>query len=107
MSLRGPLLDLDDRSGAATGAQPARSVQWAALARVRRGAVAADAQRAAPREAVYQQTQRWVKAGVFEAIVHDRRVLLRLAEGRKAQPAAAIFDSRTPPSTPESGARAG
>jgi transposase len=56
---------------------------------------------------VYQQTQRWIKAGVFEAIVHDLRALLRLAKGRKEQPSAAIFDSRTLQSTPESGERAG
>jgi transposase len=60
-----------------------------------------------PWEAVYQQTQRWLNAGVFEAIVHDLRVVLRLAEGRKGQPSAAIFDSRTRQSTPESGPRAG
>lgn len=60
-----------------------------------------------PWEAVYQQTQRWLKAGVFEAIVHDLRVVLRLAEGREGQPSAAIFDSRTLQSTPESGPRAG
>lgn len=56
---------------------------------------------------VYQQAQRWLAAGSFEAIVHDLRVMLRLAEGRAAQPSAAIFDSRTMQSTPESGARAG
>ncbi len=33
--------------------------------------------------------------------------LLRLAQGRNEQPSAAIFDSRTLQSTPESGARAG
>ena len=59
-----------------------------------------------PWEAVYQQTQRWLKAGVFEAMVHDLRVLLRLAEGRNEQPSAAIFDSRTLQSSPESGDRA-
>ena len=32
-----------------------------------------------PCETVYQQTQRWLNVGVFEAIVHDLRVLLRLA----------------------------
>jgi len=58
-------------------------------------------------EAVYQQTQRWINAGSFEAIVHDLRALLRLAQGRNAQPSAAIFDARTMQSTPESGARAG
>jgi transposase len=56
---------------------------------------------------VYQQTQRWIKAGVFEAMVHDLRTLLRLAQGRKAQPSAVILDSRTLQSTPESGGRAG
>ena len=56
---------------------------------------------------VYQQTQRWLKAGVFEAMVHDLRVLLRVGAGRKAEPSAAIFDSRTLQSSPESGQRAG
>ena len=56
---------------------------------------------------VYQQTQRWLKAGVFEAIVHDLRVLLRLGEGRSGEPSAVILDSRTLQSSPESGARAG
>jgi transposase len=60
-----------------------------------------------PWEAVYQQTQRWLNAGVFATIVHDLRALLRVAAGRKAQPTAAIFDSRTIQSTPESGGRAG
>lgn len=55
----------------------------------------------------YQQTQRWIKAGVFEAMVHDLRVLLRVAAGRNEQPTAAIFDGRTLQSTPESGERAG
>lgn len=60
-----------------------------------------------PWPVVYQQTQRWLRAGVFAAIVHDLRRLLRLAAGRDAEPSAAIFDGRTMPSTPESGARAG
>lgn len=60
-----------------------------------------------PWTAVYQQTQRWFNAGVFEAIVDDLRVLLRLASGRNPQPSALIFDSRTLQSTPESGERAG
>jgi transposase len=59
-----------------------------------------------PWHTVYQQTQRWLKAGVFEAMVADLRLLLRLAAGRKAQPSAAIFDSRTLQSSPESGERA-
>lgn len=59
-----------------------------------------------PWEAVYQQSQRWIKAGVFEAMVHDLREVLRIAAGKGAKPSAAIFDSRTLQSTPESGARA-
>ena len=60
-----------------------------------------------PWTAVYQQTQRWVKAGVFEALVHDLCTVLRVAQGRKARPTAAILDSRTRQSSPESGHRAG
>ncbi len=60
-----------------------------------------------PWQAVYQQTQRWLKAGTFEAIVHDLRAMLRVAQGRNAQPSAAILDSRTLQSSPESGHRAG
>jgi transposase len=60
-----------------------------------------------PWHTVYQQSQRWLNAGVFEAIVHDLRAVLRLAAGRPAEPSAAIFDSRTVQSTPESGTRAG
>src|SRR5215210_5326803 len=59
-----------------------------------------------PWHTIYQQAQRWIKAGVFAAIVHDLRELLRLAQGRAATPTAAILDSRTLQSTPESGARA-
>jgi len=60
-----------------------------------------------PWHTVYQQTRRWLAAGVFEAIVHDLRRLLRVAEGRDPEPTAAILDSRTLQSSPESGARAG
>jgi transposase len=60
-----------------------------------------------PWHTVYQQTQRWLAAGVFEAMAHDLRMLIREIEGRNPQPSAAIFDGRTLQSTPESGARAG
>ncbi|CAA9299704.1 MAG: Mobile element protein [uncultured Gemmatimonadetes bacterium] len=60
-----------------------------------------------PGWAIYQQTKRWIAAGCFAAIVHDLRMLLRLAEGRSPDPSAAIFDARTVQSTPESGATAG
>src|SRR5271170_3718881 len=60
-----------------------------------------------PWEAVYQQGQRWLAAGVFETLVHDLREILRMCEGRDKDPTAAVIDSRTLQSTPESGARAG
>ena len=60
-----------------------------------------------PASAVYQQARRWVTAGVFEEVAHDLRMILRLVEGREAQPTAAILDARTLQSTPESGGRAG
>jgi len=60
-----------------------------------------------PWHTVYQQTQRWLQAGVFEELVHDLRMLLREIADRNPQPSAAILDSRTLQSTPESGARAG
>ncbi len=60
-----------------------------------------------PWHTVYQQARRWLKAGVFEAIGHDLRRLLRAAEGRDPEPTAAVLDSRTLQSSPESGGRAG
>lgn len=60
-----------------------------------------------PWDTVYQQTRRWLAAGVFEAMVHDLRALLRMCQGRCADPSAAILDSRTIQSTPESGGRGG
>lgn len=60
-----------------------------------------------PWAAVYQQAQRWMQAGCFEAMAHDLRAIVRLASGRKAKPSAAVLDGRTMQSTPESGARAG
>jgi transposase len=60
-----------------------------------------------PWEAVYQQTRSWLEAGVFKQMVHDLRLLLRLSEGKASEPTAAILDSRTLQSTPESGSRGG
>jgi len=60
-----------------------------------------------PWEAVYQQARRWLAAGCFDDMAHDLRTLLRWGEGRADAPTAAIFDSRTSQSAPESGARAG
>jgi transposase len=60
-----------------------------------------------PWEAVFQQTQRWIKADCFAAMVHDLRAMLRWSAGRADQPTAVIIDSATRQSTPESGHRAG
>ena len=59
-----------------------------------------------PWPAVYQQTQRWIAAGCFEAMVHDLRAMLRWSAGRADQPTAVILDSATRQSSPESGHRA-
>ena len=53
------------------------------------------------------QARRWMAAECFENIVYDLRLVLREAKGRERQPTAAIFDSRTLQSTPESGQHAG
>ena len=58
-------------------------------------------------ELVYQQSQRWIKAQVFETMAHDLRALLRQLGGREPAPSAAIVDSRTLISTSESGGRSG
>jgi transposase len=47
------------------------------------------------------------KAGVFEAMVHDLRAVLRLVQDRPPDPTAAVLDSRTLRSTSESGRRDG
>lgn len=60
-----------------------------------------------PWHVVYQQTQRWLQAGVFEHMVHDLREVLRVAQGKEAKPTAVVLDSRTVQGTPESAAHAG
>jgi transposase len=60
-----------------------------------------------PWHTIHQQAMRWIKAGAFEAMAQDLRAIMRLLAGRKEQPTAAIYDSRTVQSTPESGERAG
>lgn len=64
-----------------------------------------------PVGAVYQQMQRWIAAGIFAGMVHDLRVLLRVAAGRTEQPSAVILSQREPrrtlQSTPASDERAG
>lgn len=60
-----------------------------------------------PWAAVSQQRQRWLTAGVGEAIVADLRAGLRVAQGREMPPSAGILESRTLPSSPASGQRTG
>jgi transposase len=60
-----------------------------------------------PWHTVYEQSQRWIKAGCFEKMAHDLRLLVRMFAGKQAHPTAVILDGRTMQSTPESGARAG
>lgn len=60
-----------------------------------------------PWTAVHQQTLRWIRAGCFEAMAHDLRMVIRELSERASQPTAVILDGRTVQSTPESGARAG
>src|SRR6186713_3579047 len=43
-----------------------------------------------PWPVIYQQTRRWLAAGVFEALLHDLRAVLRLAQGRAPEPTVAI-----------------
>jgi transposase len=58
-------------------------------------------------EIVYQQTQRWLAVGIFEAITQDMRQLIRQFGGREPAPSAAIVNSPMLCSTCESGLRAG
>ena len=44
-----------------------------------------------PWSVIYQQTQRWLKARVFESLAHDLRAVLRIAQGRNEEPSAAIL----------------
>ncbi len=56
---------------------------------------------------VYQQMQRWLRAGYFEKRMEDLRSLLREWSGRKASRRRWVSDSRMLQSTPESDTRAG
>ena len=88
------LSHVDESRRAATRTRVARTFQWPALART------GSPWRLMPHDlppwhAVYQQTRRWVRAGCFETLAEDLRVLLRLAAHRNAAPSAVILDSRT------------
>ena len=51
--------------------------------------------------------ERWSGAGVFEALVHDLRAVLRVANARAPEPRAVVLDARTLQRACESGARGG
>src|SRR5688500_1700405 len=44
---------------------------------------------------VYPQARRWLTAGCFEAMLHDLRALLRLAQGRRPHQCDEQLDSTT------------
>ncbi len=60
-----------------------------------------------PWQACHQQMQRWLAVDAFEQAAGDLRTLLRRLKGRKPEPSAAIFDSRTLRSSFENAGRAG
>ena len=60
-----------------------------------------------PWEAVYQQTQRWLHAGCFVAIVHDLCSILGVAQGEAGQSRCVIFDACALQSPCKSGWSAG
>lgn len=101
------LPDFDDRRCASARILIARSLQWVAMARPHGASWRMMPHDLPPWPVIYQQMQRWLAAKVFEELVYDLRSVLRIAEGRQEMPTAAIFDSRTLQSTPESGSRAG
>jgi transposase len=57
--------------------------------------------------AVDHQVQRWIRARVFEDMVHDLREILRVSACHEERPTSVVIDSRTLQSTPESGHRVG
>lgn len=48
----------------------------------------------APCHVIHDQLRLWIAAGCFEAIVHDLRAPLRIADGRHAAPSAAVVIGR-------------
>ena len=59
-----------------------------------------------PWAAVYQQARRWLEAGVFEAMTHDLREIMRFGAARKKTPSGIVLDARVLKSSVESGHRA-
>jgi len=103
MELCCPIPDIDERGSPPASIRAARDVQCASVDGPGRSLPT----NFPPWELVYQQTQRWLNAGCFEAMVNDLRSVLRVARERQSQPSAVILDGRTLQSTCESGPRAG
>ena len=83
MGVRRPVPDPDDRGRPPARPPPARGLQRPALDRARRGALAVDAPRPAALAHGLPADAALAAAGCFEAIVHDLRALLRVAQGRE------------------------
>ena len=73
-------IDFDDGRRAATRVSPLREV-FNGLRHIVRGGISWRmlAHDLPPWHGVYPQTQRWLEAGILEAMVHDLREVLRLA----------------------------
>jgi transposase len=108
MGLGRPLPHPLARGQSPTAPPLARSLQRHALDGARRGALAALSRTSFPPGLpCTSKRERWIAAGVFEALVHDLRAVLRLADDRAPQPSAIVLDARTLQSSCESGGRAG
>jgi transposase len=60
-----------------------------------------------PWAAVHQQARLWIDAGIFAAMTHNLREIMRYGQARKKTPSGAVLDARVLKSSPESGHRAG
>lgn len=83
------LPDVAARGRRAAAVCAAGLLRYAALDRPRRGGGLLLPGDLPPWHVVYDQARRWLAAGCFEATAHDLRAVLRLAEGRAAEPSAA------------------
>ena len=91
MEIGGVLPDLEPKGRPSLSTSYAtRSVQRPALNPGSRSPLTHDTQPLAALRCRIEQSQRWLEAGVFNAIMQGRRTVLRLAQGHKEQPPATI-----------------
>jgi hypothetical protein len=107
VGLRSPLPGAPSRRCSAAQPRLARSLQWTEVDRAHRLWLALYATRPSTLESCIPADEEMALYWRFKEIVHDLRLLLRFSEGRASDPKAAILDSRTLRSTPESGSRGG